>query len=260
MGGPRAHCTLEGRVAVVTLDNPPLNALDTETREALAAVFADLAGCGDDLRAVVLRGGGEKAFAAGADIKAFLELDRASALRRVARAHEINASIENFPRPVVAAIHGYCLGGGLELALCCDFRYASEDARFGFPEVGLSLFPGNGGTQRARRHLGLGRVKELMFTGDLVGAREALDCGLVERVVPEGQVVETALAAANRIASRGPLGVAAVKAVLNRTQDAPLAEGLAVEAEAWSRLADTEDMKEGARAFLEKRKPEYRGR
>lgn len=260
MVSPRAHFELEGRVAVVTLDNPPLNALDTETREALAAVFAELDGCRDELRAVVLRGGGEKAFAAGADIKAFLDLDRASARRRVARAHEINAAIENFRWPVVAAIHGYCLGGGLELALSCDLRYASEDARFGFPEVNLSLFPGNGGTQRARRHLSMGRVKELMFTGDIVGARDALDYGLVERVVPTGQVVEAALAVANRIASRGPLGVAAVKAVLNRTQDASLAEGLEVEADAWSRLADTEDMKEGARAFLEKRKPDYKGR
>lgn len=260
MASPRAHFTVENRVALVTLDNPPLNALDAETREALAGVFGELDGRRDELGAVVLRGGGEKAFAAGADIKAFLDLDRAAARRRVTRAHEINAAIENFRWPVVAAIQGFCLGGGLELALSCDLRCACEDARFGFPEVNLSLFPGNGGTQRARRHLGLGRVKELMFTGEIVGAREALEYGLVERIVPPGQVVDAALALARRIASRGPLAVAAVKSVLNRTEGVSLAEGLEIEADAWSRLADTEDMKEGARAFLEKRTPSFRGR
>jgi enoyl-CoA hydratase/carnithine racemase len=260
MSAPRSRYELEDRVALVTLDNPPLNALDKETREALAAVFAELHGRRDEIRAVVLRGGGDKAFAAGADIKGFLDLDYAAARRQLRRAQEINAAVEDFPRPVLAAIHGYCLGGGLELALCCDVRFASEDAKLGFPEVKLSVFPGNGGTQRACRHLGLGRVKELMFTGEMVGAREALEYGLVERVVPTGQVLEAALAVARRIAARGPLGVAAVKAVLNRTQGVPLAEGLEAEAEAWSRLAETEDMKEGARAFLEKRDPVWKGR
>ncbi|MDW7711332.1 MAG: enoyl-CoA hydratase-related protein [Deferrisomatales bacterium] len=260
MSARRAHYELEDRVAVVTLDNPPLNALNVDTREALAAVFAELHGRRNEIRAVVLRGGGDKAFAAGADIKGFLDLDCASARRQLLRAQEINVAVESFPRPVLAAIHGYCLGGGLELALCCDCRFASEDAKFGFPEVKLSVFPGNGGTQRARRHLSLGRVKELMFTGDMVGAREALEYGLVERVVPAGQVLEATLAVAGRIASRGPLAVAAVKAVLNATQGVPLAEGLEVEADAWSRLAETEDMKEGARAFLEKREPLWKAK
>jgi len=237
-----------------------MNALDVPTKEALADVFTELDQRGNDIRAVVLTGAGEKTFAAGADIKSFLELTPPIAKRRIMRSHAIYSLVENFERPVIAALHGYCLGGGLELALCCDVRYASENTKLGFPEVNLSAFPGNGGSLRGRFFLPMGRLKELVFTGEMISAEEALRYGLIERVVPDGQVLEAALDLARRIAGRGPLGVAAAKKVINRSRNLSINEGLELESDFWARLTDTEDMKEGAKAFIEKRKPVYHGR
>jgi enoyl-CoA hydratase/carnithine racemase len=244
-------------VAVVTIDNPPMNALDTATKEALEKIFVELNLHRRDIRAVILHGAGEKAFAAGADIKAFLDLIPDTAKERLARSHHIYAMIENFEWPVIAAIHGFCLGGGLELALCCDIRYAEKSAKLGFPEVNLSIFPGNGGTQRAPYQLTLGKLKELVYTGDIIDAEKALKYGLIEKVVPDGQVLDAAMKLSSKIATRGPLGIAAAKKVLNRSRDLSLVKGLELESDYWSRLTDTEDMKEGARAFLEKRKPKF---
>lgn len=251
---------IRDRAAVVTIDHPPLNALDVATREALAEVFAELDTLRADIRAVVLTGAGDKAFAAGADIKSFPALTPLTAKRRLMRSHAISAMVENFEWPVIAALHGFCLGGGLELALCCDIRYASENTKLGFPEVNLSVFPGNGGTFRGQHCLPLGRLKELIFTGEMISAQEALQYGLVEKVVPDGEVVEAALALAGRIAGRGPLGVAAAKKVINRSRNQSLQEGLELESDFWAALTGTEDMKEGAKAFIEKRKPTYRCR
>ena len=170
------------------------------------------------------------------------------------------AVVENFQWPVIAAIHGYCLGGGLELALCCDIRYADETAKLGFPEVGLSIFPGNGGTRRGLYYTNLGRLKELMYTGEMIDAAEGFRLGLIEKVVAPGKAMDAALELAAKIMKKGPLGIAAVKKVLNRTRDLSLEQGLGLESDLWAGLADTEDMKEGARAFIEKRKPEYQGR
>lgn len=255
-----AYYDLEGTTAVVTLNHPPMNALDVPTKEALNTVFEELDGRRDEIRAVILRGSGGKAFAAGADIKTFLELKPDTARRRLVRSHQIYEFIENFQWPVIAAIHGFCLGAGLELALCCDIRYAEEGAHLGFPEVRLSIFPGNGGTQRARHQVPLGRLKELIYSGDMVTGEEAFHLGLVEKVTPDGEVMASALALAEKIAKRGPLGISAAKRVLNRTRDMPMASGLALETDFWSSLTATEDMKEGASAFLEKRKPVYKGR
>jgi enoyl-CoA hydratase/carnithine racemase len=260
MGKPLVYYELEGDIARVLLNHPPLNALDMPTRLALEEVFTELEERCDQIRAVVLAGAGERAFAAGADIAAFLELTPETARQRLRRTHAIFRRVEDFPRPVIAAIHGYCLGGGLELALCCDVRYASEDAVLGFPEVGLSVFPGNGGTARGLRLLTLGRFKELVFSGRRISARQAYEYGLVERVVPPGQVMEAALELARTIARQGPLGVAAAKQVINRNCDLALEAALEVETEAWARLMDSHDAKEGARAFLEKRKPVWQGR
>jgi enoyl-CoA hydratase/carnithine racemase len=207
---------------------------------------------------VILHGAGEKAFAAGADIKAFLELNPDTAKKRLSRSHQIYAMVENFQWPVIAAIHGFCLGGGLELALCCDIRYAEETAKFGFPEVNLSVFPGNGGIARSLYHLPVGKLKELVFTGEMISATEALTLGFIEKVVPPGKSMEAALNLAERIIEKGPLGVAAGKKVINRARDLSIQQGLELESELWANLTATEDMKEGARAFIEKRKPQYK--
>jgi enoyl-CoA hydratase len=255
-----AHYAIKDLVATVTIDHPPMNALDVATKEAIGKSFMELDERRKDIRVVILKGAGDKAFAAGADIKAFLELDPEIAKRRITRSHEIYGIIENFQWPVIAAIHGFCLGGGLELALCCDIRYATESATFGFPEVNLSVFPGNGGTQRARSHIPLGKLKELTYTGAMIDAHEALGYGLIEKVVPDTDLMDAAMDLAATIMKKGPLAVAAAKKVLNRTRDLPLAAGLELESDFWAALTATEDMKEGARAFIEKRKPEYKGK
>ena len=164
MGQGLAHYEVKEQVAIVTIDHPPMNALDTATKEDIGEVFLELDDRREEIRAVILHGAGEKAFAAGADIKTFLELRPDTAKRRLSRSHQIYSIVENFQWPVIAAIHGYCLGGGLELALCCDIRYAAENAKLGFPEVNLAVFPGNGGTQRALYQMPLGKLKELVFT------------------------------------------------------------------------------------------------
>jgi enoyl-CoA hydratase/carnithine racemase len=255
-----AHYEISDQIAMVTIDHPPMNALDVATKEAIGEVFNELDGRRQEIRAVILHGAGEKAFAAGADIKAFLELTPDTAKRRLFRSHQIYAMVENFEWPVIAAIHGFCLGGGLELALCCDFRYAEETAKLGFPEVNLSVFPGNGGIWRSLFHIPLGKLKELVFIGETISAAEALRLGLLEKVVPPGQVMEAAMELAAKIIEKGPLGVATVKKVVNRARDLSLNQGLELESDLWANLTATEDMKEGARAFIEKRKPQYRCR
>ena len=255
-----AHYEINDQIAIVTIDHPPMNALDVATKEAIGEVFKELDGRRQEIRAVILHGAGEKAFAAGADIKAFLELTPDTAKRRLFRSHQIYAMVENFEWPVIAAIHGFCLGGGLELALCCDFRYAEETAKLGFPEVNLSVFPGNGGIWRSLYHIPVGKLKELVFTGETISAAEALRLGLLEKVVPPGQVMEAAMELAAKIIEKGPLGVATVKKVVNRARDLSLNQGLELESDLWANLTATEDMKEGARAFIEKRKPQYRCR
>jgi len=253
-----AYYEIKGQTAIVTIDHPPMNALDIATKEAIAEVFRELDDRRQEIRVVILHGAGEKAFAAGADIKAFLELTPDTAKKRLSRSHQIYTMVENFQWPVIGSIHGFCLGGGLELALCCDIRYAEETAKFGFPEVNLSVFPGNGGIARSLYHLPVGKLKELVFTGEMISATEALTLGFIEKVVPPGKSMEAALNLAERIIEKGPLGVAAGKKVINRARDLSIQQGLELESELWANLTTTEDMKEGARAFIEKRKPQYK--
>ncbi|MBM4341497.1 MAG: 3-hydroxybutyryl-CoA dehydratase [Deltaproteobacteria bacterium] len=255
-----AYYEIKDQVAIVTMDHPPMNALDAATKEAVAEVFRELDERRQEIRVVILHGAGEKAFAAGADIKTFLELTPDTARRRLFRSHQIYSIVENFQWPVIGAIHGFCLGGGLELALCCDIRYAEETARFGFPEVNLSVFPGNGGIARSLFHLSLGKLKELVFTGEIISATDALALGLIEKIVSPGKSMEACFSLAERMIEKGPLGIAAAKKVINRARDLSIPQGLELETELWANLTATEDMKEGARAFIEKRKPQYRGR
>ncbi len=260
MGQALAHYEIRDQVAILTIDHPPMNALDVATKEDIGEIFRELDNRRKEIRAVILHGAGDKAFAAGADIKTFMELKPDTAKRRLTRSHQIYKIVEDFEWPVIAAIHGFCLGAGLELALCCDIRYAEESANLGFPEVKLSVFPGNGGTRRALYHVPLGKLKELVYSGDMIDAGEAFRLGLVEKVTPPGRVMDAAMELASKIINRGPLGVAAAKKVLNRTRDLPLSDGLELESDFWANLTATEDMKEGARAFIEKRKPEYKGK
>ncbi len=251
----------DGHVAVVTIDNPPMNALSAALLEELEAEI-DRLDADDATRAVVLRGGGERAFVAGADIKEFPAL-RESAAQEGGSARGIQrlgARMDAAGTPFVAAIKGYCLGGGLELAMCCDIRICADDAQLGQPEIKLGLIPGGGGTQRLPRLVGLGRALLLNLTGDFVDAATAERWGLVERVVPAGDVLTAALEVARAIADRSPHAVAVVRELARTTRDLPLEEGLRREAEGFRRCLASEDGLEGVTAFIEKREPTFTGR
>lgn len=251
----------DGAVAVVTIDHPPVNALSAPLLEELEAELERL-DADESVRAIVLKGAGEKAFVAGADISEFPSLREAAeeeggSARGI---QKLGAHMDAARTPFVAAIHGFCLGGGLELAMCCDIRVAAESARLGQPEIKLGLIPGGGGTQRLPRLVGLGRAMLLNLTGDFVDARTAYDWGLVEKVVPEEELLETALGIARTIASRSPHSVAVLRELARTTRDLPLEEGLRREAYAFRQCLASEDGAEGVAAFLEKREPRFTGR
>ena len=252
---------LDGAVAVVTIDNPPVNALKAALLEELEAELARLDGS-EEARAIVLRGGGERAFVAGADIKEFPALRDAppqegGSARGI---QKLGAAMDGMRTPVIAAIHGFCLGGGLELAMACDLRVAAEDAQLGQPEIKLGLIPGGGGTQRLPRLVGHGRALLLNLTGDPISGAQAYEWGLVERVVPAAELMETALELARTIAGRSPFAVGVVKELAAGTRDIELAEGLKREADGFRRCLGSEDGLEGVTAFIEKREPQWTGR
>jgi len=251
----------DGGVAVVTIEHPPVNALSAPLLEELEAEIERLDADGN-VRAVVLRGAGEKAFVAGADISEFPSLrEAASGEGGSARGiQKLGARMDAARLPFVAAIHGFCLGGGLELAMCCDIRVASDDARLGQPEIKLGLIPGGGGTQRLPRLVGIGRALLLNLTGEFVDAATAYEWGLVEKVVPRAELEESALEIARTIAARSPHSVAVLRELARTTRDLPLEEGLRREADAFRRCLTSEDGAEGVAAFLEKREPTFTGR
>jgi enoyl-CoA hydratase/carnithine racemase len=240
---------VEDGVATIRLDRPKMNAIDEQLHHEVRAAAIE-AGERADIRAVVLYGG-ERVFAAGADIKAMVRLDRAG---MVAWGRELTASfthVAQVPKPVIAAITGYALGGGLELALCADFRVVGRGAKVGQPEILLGVIPGAGGTQRLARLVGPARAKDLVFTGRHVEAEEALEMGLVDAVVPDAEVYETAVAMARKFAAGPPLALAAAKRAIDEGLDRPLPQGLALESELFAELFDTEDQQAGMRSFLE---------
>jgi enoyl-CoA hydratase len=254
---------LDGSVAVVTIDHPPVNALSAPLLEELEAEIDRLDG-DDDVRAMVLVGAGERAFVAGADISEFPSLREAAA-----EAHERGSArgiqklghrMDAARTSLIAAIHGFCLGGGLELAMCCDIRVASDDAQLGQPEIKLGLIPGGGGTQRLPRLVGIGRAQYLNMTGDFIDAQTAYDWGLVEKVVSRDELRETALGIARTIASRSPVSIAVLRELARTTRDLSLEEGLRREADGFRRCLESGDGAEGVAAFLEKRDPQFTGR
>jgi enoyl-CoA hydratase len=254
------HSKVEEGIAVVTIDNPSsLNALNAATITQLGRVFDELAG-NPGVRGVIITGGGEKSFVAGADITEFLQVEGDAAPAFMARGQRIFDKIEAFDRPVVAAINGFALGGGNELALCCDIRIAAENALFGQPEVNLGIIPGYGGTQRLPRLIGPGKAKEVILADERVNAQEALRIGLVEKVVPKGQAVEEARKLLKKIMSKGPVAVKMAKKAINEGLGMPLRKGLDLEAQCQGICFGTEDKDEGAKAFLEKRPANFRGK
>ena len=250
----------DGGVAVVTIDRQDaLNALDVATLTELRDRLRDLA---DDAetRVVVLTGAGEKAFVAGADIKYMSGLDVNEAKRWGALGHEAGRLLETMPKPTIAAINGFALGGGCELALACDLRYASSRARLGQPEINLGIIPGWGGTQRLARATSLGFAKDLIFTGRVVDAEEAERHGLVNAVFDAGDLIAKTMEVASLLASKSPVAVAYCKDSTNRSLHGDIGSNLVHEADLFSILFSTEDAKEGLGAFTEKRKANFVGR
>jgi enoyl-CoA hydratase len=248
-----------GVVTVIRLNNPPLNLVSLEVTEALTAALT-LIERDEEARAVILAGGGDRAFCAGSDIKEFASLHGRVAEGKLINENAAYNQLAELPVPTIAAIEGNALGGGLELALCCDLRVAASTAFLGLPEVRLGVMPGSGGTQRLPRLIGLARAKELILLGEIIDSATALSFGLVNRVVPQGRAESTARDLAEILASRGPVAVREAKRVLDTTLDGSLAAGQADELEASERVFSSEDMLEGAAAFVAKRSAEFKNR
>lgn len=246
-----------GVVTTIWLNNPPLNLISLEVTKALTAAL-DRIERDEDIRAVILAGTGERAFCAGSDVKEFPSLYSRVAEGKLINENAAYNQLADLPMPTIAAIERDALGGGLELALCCDLRVASNTALLGLPEVRLGVMPGSGGTQRLPRLIGLARAKELILLGELIDAQTALEFGLVNRVVQQGRAESTARKLAETVASRGPLAVREAKGVLNTTLEGSIAKGQIDELEASERVFSSDDMLEGAAAFIEKRAPAFK--
>lgn len=247
-------------IGIITVNRPKaLNALNRATLVEIDSLF-EVLGKDEEIKAIIITGSGDKAFVAGADITEMQQMTGVEGRAWGKLAQAVFHKIENFPRPVLAAVNGYALGGGCELAMACDIRIASEKAKFGQPEVSLGITPGFGGTQRLPRLIGRGRAKELLFTGDMIDAEEAYRIGLVNKIAAHQNLVETAKEMANRIMLRGPVAVTLCKAAVNEGLDVDLESGCAYEAEVFGLCFATADQKEGMTAFLEKRKPVFRGK
>jgi enoyl-CoA hydratase len=244
-------------IGILTINRPDVrHALKAEIREEIAAVLA-LAETDRELRVMIITGAGEKVFSAGGDIKQMAENSMWDILERRL---DIFSQIHHLSKPVIAAVNGLALGGGCELAMACDFRIGSENARLGQPEINLGIFPGGGATQRLQRLVGAGRAKELIFTGDIIDAREAERIGLLNKVFPAQELMPRTVEIAKKIVSKGPLALKLAKMSINMGMETGLQTGLGYEKLARTLVHGSEDRLEGMRAFLEKRKPEFKGR
>jgi enoyl-CoA hydratase len=249
------------KIAVLTIDHPPVNSFNsqvvTELEGAIDELLAD-----DEVKAVIITGGGTNAFVAGADIPEIRDLfesaDEAAAAEFGERGHRTFFKIERSPKPVIAAINGFCLGGGLELAMACHMRICSDRARLGQPEINLGIIPGWGGTQRLPRLVGKGKAIEMILTGDMITAQEAYRIGLVNKVVPAGAVLKEAQGLARKIVSKSKFPAAAALQAISQGLEVTIDEGLKIETQEFGKLTDTEDAREGVSAFLEKRQAQFK--
>ena len=245
-------------IVTIKINRPPVNALSKAVHDDLSALL-DQIRVDSSVRVVILTGGGDRAFVAGADIREINELDGVQAEAWVQDWHHLFIGLERMAQPVIAAINGVALGGGCELAMACDIRIAAEHASFGQPEINLGIIPGFGGTQRLPRIIGRGRALEMLMTGDAIDAAEALRIGLVNQVVSSEELMDTARNKASQIASKGAVALKLIKECVNDGLDQSLEEGLALEAGRFGAACATQDKVEGITAFLEKRKPTFTG-
>lgn len=260
MGWQTLELRIEQSLATITLNRPKaLNAINLtmvgELEQAVRQVRDD-----PGIRVVVITGAGDKAFAAGADITEFKAMNPLDAWMFVQRLQRLFLEIERLPKSVIAAVNGYALGGGCELMMACDIVYASETARIGQPEINLGIIPGAGGTQRLARLIGKQRAKELVLTGEMIGAQEAWELGLLNKVVPSDQLMVEVRKLADKLATKGPLAVRAAKEAIEDGYDMALERALAHEAQLFALCFATEDKTEGVNAFLEKRPPNFKGK
>lgn len=250
-------CDISDEVAVITIDNPPANALNSTLMLELMATL-EMLHSRRNVLSVVLTAAGARFFMGGADIRELLAVNTAEeGATFSAKGHEVMRAVEGFDRPVIAAVNGFALGGGCELAMACDIRIAAESARFGQPEANLGVIPGAGGTQRLPRLVGKGKAKEIMMTGDIISAEEALSIGLVERVVPDAELLSHSVGLARKIAAKGPAAIRLIKQAINEGMEMSLAEGLRLETSLFGQACAFGDKNEGVNAFLEKRSPVF---
>jgi enoyl-CoA hydratase len=251
---------IENGIAVLTVNRPDsLNALNkqviTDLTEAVNSIDSD-----PSIRCVIVTGSGAKAFVAGADIKEIDQLESVDAYKFASAGQFLFSKIETLRMPVIAAVNGFALGGGLELALACDFIIAADDAKFGLPECTLGIMPGYGGTVRLVRRIGPARAKEIAMTGGFYSSAEAFNLGVINKVVPQAELMTTVQKMAQTIASRAPKAITAIKESIHQGPDLSLAEAFKLEAKLFSQLFGTSDQKEGTKAFIEKRKPVFTGK
>jgi enoyl-CoA hydratase len=247
-------------IGLLTINRPEkMNAISRELTSELKQLLDEIES-DEELKVLVITGAGDKAFVAGADVNEIVDREAKMGRRVSKERQEIFSRVENLHVPSIAAVNGYALGGGLELALACSIRICSEKAQFGAPEVKLGIIPGDGGTQRLPRLVGLGRAMEMILTGDFIDAQEAYRIGLVNKIVPSERLMSAAMELAKKIASRPPLAVRYAKEAVNRSQEGATVSGFALESFLHALSCTTEDKKEGVAAFLEKRKGEFKGK
>lgn len=252
-------CEIENKIALVTINRPPVNPLNSYLFQELTQLMSELE-ASEDVDVIILTGSGEKAFVAGADINEMKELDTVGMLKMNQISRTTFTKIENLSKPVIAAINGLALGGGLELALACDLRITTEKAKFAFPEVGLGIIPGGGGTQRLQKIVGQGIAKELLYFGEMFTADRALQLQIVNKVVPSDELLLTAKQWAEKLVQKPSVALQMIKLAVNAGSNVDLESGLTIEASCFGNAFATEDRKEGLQAFVEKRKPNYIGR